>query len=168
MNQKQLAELKKLAQKATPGPWVANTDGDGSLCEAKYPDGERHIIIEPAEWDDAEYIAAVNPQVILEVIESMEYLEELKKEKAEYYMQFDKLAEVMGVFKETDPGKPETFSVFRREFEKLKAQNRLLEQEANFLATEVLDWEMDQATPGQKVRTLAKIREEACKAVEKR
>lgn len=75
MNQKQNTELKQLALKATPGPWVANQDGDGSLCVTTKPIGEHYIIIEPAEWDDAEYMAAVNPQVILELLANYERLE---------------------------------------------------------------------------------------------
>lgn len=75
MNRKEIDELKRLAAKATPGPWVANQDGDGSLCETRRPDGEHYIVIEPAEWDDAEYIAAVNPQVILGLLASYEHLE---------------------------------------------------------------------------------------------
>lgn len=115
MNQKQIAELKKLAQKATPGPWVANTDGDGSLCEAKYPDGERHIIIEPAEWDNAAYIAAVNPQAILELIAENEQL----NKEADWLARQIRIFESMWL-DETDcwGNKPGTVSHWRKEAHK--------------------------------------------------
>lgn len=47
----------------------------------------------------------------------------------------------------------------------LLAENERLNREADYLAKEVWEWDMDQATYGQKVRTVAEIREDARNAI---
>lgn len=65
-----LENLKRLAQEATPGEW-----------EAKYIDiGEFEVnqgswvVAETSSWDAAAYIAAADPQTVLELIDEVERL----------------------------------------------------------------------------------------------
>src|SRR6185437_2057895 len=97
-----VAELKRLAEEATPGPWtqwVEHGDvwsgvpernspgnmGGGSLgirvcdCDADDYDGENDEEAEAQAKATAAYIAAANPQTILALIERLETLEEAVK-----------------------------------------------------------------------------------------
>ena len=91
-----LADLKEKAEKAMPGPWAYGTDAE--KCGAKYPDTNRvYAYLHPQ--DDhvygillsvnhnlklcdttAAYIAAANPQAILELIADYERLEKENEE----------------------------------------------------------------------------------------
>ena len=80
MTPEQLDELERLAKAATPGPWVMNSDDD-SYCGRYYGlfGGEKCVI--PIDWnvqnypavhdEDAQFIAAANPQVVLELIQTL-------------------------------------------------------------------------------------------------
>ncbi|MBD1590231.1 ead/Ea22-like family protein [Pseudomonas typographi] len=67
------AELKRLAEAATPGPWSARTD---DLCYAVTTLGRFRIIVGSAPADDPEpdalFIAAANPAAVLELIAELE------------------------------------------------------------------------------------------------
>ncbi|MBD1602355.1 ead/Ea22-like family protein [Pseudomonas typographi] len=69
------AELKRLAEAATPGPWSARTD---DLCYAVTALGRFRIIVGSAPADDPEpdalFIAAANPATILALIAEIEQL----------------------------------------------------------------------------------------------
>lgn len=189
MDKTELARLKELAEKATPGPWA-----DGQNVEKVL--GRRHdknqgtvymnykdcgpyprveVFYNPDEGNmqteqDAAYIAAANPQAILDLIGQSEYLQVLEEERSEYYQQFDKLADLLGVFHETDPGKPETFSVFIREFVRMKQHNERIEKEATWLANKlVAASEMLANVTGMETDDLNEDcwRKMACEAVEK-
>ena len=85
-----LTNLKKLAEAATPGPWIEggrgqdNLDKDGLPIEydAVYPvdeEQENDIIAREVQHDDCKFIAAANPQTILAMIEVMEQMGEALK-----------------------------------------------------------------------------------------
>ena len=72
-------ELKKLAEAATPGPWIANdwanTDSDGSInvcgISVTAPNSLCGIFTVALEGDgtnDVDYIAAANPAAILKLL----------------------------------------------------------------------------------------------------
>jgi hypothetical protein len=74
-----LQELKRMAKLATPGPWGISKDGQ-TVTSNQY-----HPVVRLAEpfhrqckhgtGQDAEFIAAANPQAILELIERLERAE---------------------------------------------------------------------------------------------
>jgi len=79
-------ELEKLAKAATDGPWIKryservtmadDTDGSKSICHC-YHAGP------PGEWkhnENARYIAAANPQAVLELIDRVRELEKRELE----------------------------------------------------------------------------------------
>jgi hypothetical protein len=74
-----LKELKELAEKATPGPWVWRSPG--YLCNKYIEPGlvldvnAEKVGIERS-IEDAEFIAAANPQVVLQLIERIKKLNE--------------------------------------------------------------------------------------------
>lgn len=73
-----LADLKARAQKATPGPWYRNgvqiqTASQVSIAASLYCP-EKHAL-KTAE-DDATYIAAASPDMVLALIEEIERLKE--------------------------------------------------------------------------------------------
>lgn len=84
-------ELKKLAEAATPGPWIANdwanTDSDGSInvcgISVTAPNSLCGIFTVALEGDgtnDVDYIAAANPAAILKLLAiNAELVEALKK-----------------------------------------------------------------------------------------
>ena len=57
-------ELKRLAAAATPGPWTAGPFGVSSASES----------FVPATQDDARYMAAVPPDVVLALLDEIERL----------------------------------------------------------------------------------------------
>lgn len=70
-----LKTLEELAKKATPGPWYYPNDGRVVVKAKKggYPidmiyDGENTIDHEQSKTN-CEYVAAANPQIVLELIE---------------------------------------------------------------------------------------------------
>ena len=87
-----LAKLKELAQKATPGPWTECGHGheqDGCVCGMVYAGLVPAVCTvetdSPAEGvqrsrekkrADAAFIAAANPQVVMEIIAEVERLRE--------------------------------------------------------------------------------------------
>lgn len=75
--------LNELAGKATQGEWVS--DGHGNIDSTK-----RFYLAENLTREDADYIAAANPEMILEMIAEMRRLEK------EAGWLADKLAEVSG------------------------------------------------------------------------
>ena len=67
------AELRALAEKATPGPWKSVDDGDGYFA-VETEDGKWNIIGElgtPAHKNTA-YIAAAHPARIIELLDDLE------------------------------------------------------------------------------------------------
>lgn len=70
MDKDKLNELKELAEKATPGPWIYDEE-DGTI-EPLETVGLRSIIAEPTYSNDAAFIAAANPQTVLELIAEIE------------------------------------------------------------------------------------------------
>lgn len=90
-----LTELKRLAEAATPGPWVARP-GDGALDGRSKFETKRHVLIYaeddcdthpiadascnhtcrmPEEQEDnAAFIAAANPATVLSLIAQIEHL----------------------------------------------------------------------------------------------
>lgn len=60
-------------------------------------------------------------------------LDALEEDKGAYYKAFDNLAEKLGVFKETDPGKPETFEVLAKVFERLEKEADWLAEQASLM-----------------------------------
>lgn len=70
-----LDELEMLARLATPGPWkvyvtpVSKHGGVGQPGSDESVFEDRHVAVE-----DSRYIAAVNPQVVLELIEQTQSL----------------------------------------------------------------------------------------------
>lgn len=161
MPQETLDRIRALAQKATPGPWICYgfTGNNGSaLRTVSREDFEKicelpNLMNTPA---NANYIAAANPQVMLALADFIERLEaeiaNLEREKIAYYKAFDKLAEKLGVFKETDPGKPETFEVFAKVFERQ-------EKEAAWLADVMADLDCPHGCPVEDPPTLEECRD---------
>lgn len=144
ISQEDLDRIRALAKEATPGPWEYNEafvlvrlPDETELKDMAKPRQDTNIInVNRAFGPDvckanAEYIAAANPQMMLSLADFIERLEaeiaNLEREKIAYYKAFDKLAEKLGVLQETDPGKPETFEVFAKVFERQ-------EKEADWLA----------------------------------
>lgn len=89
-----LAQLKELATKATPGEWENGNRNDGVfmvLCYQKVSGRVNRRVhpISTSEPCDAEYIAAANPETILELIDRIEKLEEVLKWYAEEERYFD-------------------------------------------------------------------------------
>lgn len=70
-----ITELKELAEKATPGPWVAGDDEDSDYFLVG-PCGDDGIVYQSVvklhSEINADYIAAANPAEILELIAKLE------------------------------------------------------------------------------------------------
>lgn len=91
---KDYRELKKLAEKATPGPWHIDSHGMTMTSMESFKTVFNHPTDRPSvrheetgnlsswrnDWD-ASYIATANPKVILEILEE---LESLKKDADRY------------------------------------------------------------------------------------
>lgn len=93
-----IQELKRLAEKATPGPWIAGGPSFGDDLPAYFDDvlveiegdtGELHecdsVCVAPHGLEDESsenmlYIAAANPSTILELIAEVEYRTEKARE----------------------------------------------------------------------------------------
>lgn len=87
MTESQIRDLEEKARKATPGPWVNNTDGFvvGFMVGNSGIDGEDYHVSAQISSDrmcdsetdaknDAAYIAAANPATVLKLIESRQEL----------------------------------------------------------------------------------------------
>jgi len=71
---KDLKELKELCEKATPGPWEKN----GITITFDEGVTYRYISYEIMGLENAEFIAAANPQTVLSLIERVEGLEKTR------------------------------------------------------------------------------------------
>lgn len=69
-----LNELKKLAEAATPGPWVEGISSHHTV--SKHPKFFNYTIAEFRHARDAEWCDAANPQQVLKMIECMELMVE--------------------------------------------------------------------------------------------
>lgn len=67
-----LNELKKLAEAATPGPWVEGISSHHTV--SKHPKFFNYTIAEFRHARDAEWCDAANPQQVLKMIECMEVM----------------------------------------------------------------------------------------------
>lgn len=67
-----IAQLRELAQQATPGPWeFREVDGNGAVCHSKgWVDSV--TAVGPQECKDAQYIAKANPQMVLSLLNALE------------------------------------------------------------------------------------------------
>ena len=64
-----LDDLEAKARAALPGPWeVADVDPDGLTCSIISPSEELDVIPRAPHDDDAHYIAAASPDVILRLV----------------------------------------------------------------------------------------------------
>ena len=77
----ELVRLKAAAEKASPGPWVARYSGPRAtrafrLTDAAGLDRRRTIALEVSREEDADYLVAVNPLVILRLIARLEAAEQ--------------------------------------------------------------------------------------------
>lgn len=72
-----LAELREKAEKATPGPWLQD-DLDGCRLIADDAAREDATAFVAESWiiEDAEYIAAVSPDVVLAILSLVDRLQE--------------------------------------------------------------------------------------------
>lgn len=70
------AHLKTLAEQATPGPWKYRQSGDGHISESASvllpQDGPRVRYVHLYDGNNAEFIAAANPQAILTLLAALE------------------------------------------------------------------------------------------------
>jgi hypothetical protein len=75
-------ELKKLAEAATPGPWIAGDDEDSDYFLVGPHDGDGlvfHPVVTLHTEANADYIAAANPAAILKLLAiNAELVEALK------------------------------------------------------------------------------------------
>lgn len=77
MNHPTLGKLRKLAEGATPGPWTPS-DHNGPQWKISGPRGEFHVIATTSQGNDepnAAFIAAANPQTVLQLLDRVERLE---------------------------------------------------------------------------------------------
>jgi hypothetical protein len=78
-------ELKKLAEAATPGPWIAGDDEDSDYFLVGPHDGDglvSHPVVTLHSESNADYIAAANPAAILELLAINAELVEMVKDAA--------------------------------------------------------------------------------------
>ena len=73
MTDEQRAELKRLAEAATPGPWSTKDYGPDHM-EVLLPNGFSRVISDPTTVTDydARYIAAANPAAVLDLLSERE------------------------------------------------------------------------------------------------
>ena len=91
------AELRRLAEAATPGPWKATASGDGTAVFG-CPRGHNEFrALFEADWGmdaDAAYIAATHPQAILALLDENEsFADEIVKLRAELDRALDEIRE---------------------------------------------------------------------------
>ncbi|EPN9502461.1 TPA: ead/Ea22-like family protein [Serratia marcescens] len=94
MNTDKLSELKAAAMAATPGPWGINRIGNTIASNQSHPvatvsDAFHRQLAGGGVGNDAEFIAAVNPAVVLELLAELEAKDkalELEREKSRRVM----------------------------------------------------------------------------------
>lgn len=104
------AELRKLAEAATPGPWVHHYPSDNPLdCfrvfmpELPYA-GAETIGDSARAIDDARFISAFNPQTAIALLDEIAALKEKVKRQAEALKPWANLAEQCGFpYNDNDP-----------------------------------------------------------------
>lgn len=69
MSSLSLSEMEKLAKEVTAGPWHTHTHGQGADVRSAARHGGSQWIAECATTEGAEFIAAMNPQTALALIE---------------------------------------------------------------------------------------------------
>lgn len=78
MNKERLEELRKLAEIATPGPWRWGVDGGGrgggwkKIMFTEVDGSERGVAWQVCASKDAMYIAAVDPNTVIELMDEIE------------------------------------------------------------------------------------------------
>lgn len=141
MDNQQLAKLKELAQKATPGEWITGahryepawvvlppTDATGGFCIAQ-------CRVSVNGCNNAAYIAAANPQTILELLAKIERLE---KENADFRSDSAFLEDSSAMTISYFAGRMSEGREKNKEIDKLLDENRRLEKEADWLAEQLL------------------------------
>lgn len=87
------AELRRLAEAATPGPWEVKHTSDGDVIQTEYERGGWEIADERADvpHQNAAFIAAANPSTILSLLDELEACRKdaeryrwLRNQEAEY------------------------------------------------------------------------------------
>ncbi len=71
------AKLRELAQAATSAPWGVEVDGHGGTHVTRRFDFfglQREIVAEDVTSEDAEYIAAASPDVVLALLDEIDRL----------------------------------------------------------------------------------------------
>lgn len=81
MNAEQRSALRKLAEEATPGPWYSGSDYVTADLTFDSVLLQLNSTGSAADWFDLGYIAAANPQAILQLLD---YIETLEKDAARY------------------------------------------------------------------------------------
>lgn len=76
--------LRELATGTTPGPWITDTvDGSIDIITEWQNDSGSHVVICEGANEDAEYMAAVHPEKVLELISEIEKLRKSLKDQKE-------------------------------------------------------------------------------------
>jgi len=98
-------ELRKLAEAATQGPWIAGDDEDSDYYLVGPPSFGTVVtnpVVQLHALNNAEFIAAANPAAILELIDRVEKAEKdaarldwLEKHDKRYY-NYDKISCIVG------------------------------------------------------------------------
>ena len=88
------AELKKLAEAATPGPWAQEeidpTDPEWGACDVFKEESGDIVSSHVCSKENAAYIAAANPAAILKLLAiNAELVEALKEISTDYADRFD-------------------------------------------------------------------------------
>ena len=82
-----MKELRKLAEAATPGPWATLLLANGADVRAPHASGGSCWVAETRSNDDAAYIAAASPDVVLRLLDVVEkaktYFERYAQDEAD-------------------------------------------------------------------------------------
>ncbi|MBD5641853.1 MAG: hypothetical protein HDQ91_05495 [Desulfovibrio sp.] len=143
MDKNQIARLKELAERATQGSWIAE---ENDYCydyvwrkmQMISNDSDILAVMEPLEnaANDAAYIAAANPTVVLALIEKIERLE---KENGELLDCKKVLNDPQALTVSYFAGAMAEGRKMNGEMDKLLEENRRLEKEADWLAEAATD-----------------------------
>lgn len=74
MTRPDLAALRALAERATPGPWT-RFERTGTVVYAEVSPGAIGMLARTGDWPDAEYIAAAHPQAVIALLDRIDELE---------------------------------------------------------------------------------------------
>lgn len=77
-----MTDLRKLAEAATPGPWIAGDDEDSDYFLVGPHDGDEIVfrpVVKLHVQNNAYYIAAANPAAILALLDTIDKQRELLK-----------------------------------------------------------------------------------------